>query len=100
MTKFLESNTSTVLLLIVLLIVSILVLNYALQPTMDETEWREEAYRVQAGDTLWTIAGGYCPQGVDRREWVEEIRALNGLRNNTIHPGQTITVLTPVKEDR
>lgn len=68
------------------------------QPTMDEIEWHETIHHVQAGDTLWTIASTHCPDQVDRREWVEEIQALNGLRSSTIHPGQRLTVLTPVKE--
>lgn len=67
------------------------------QPTMDDIEWRETLHHVQAGDTLWTIASTHCPDRVDRREWVEEIRALNDLRDSNIHPGQALTVLT-VKE--
>lgn len=98
MTKFLESNTITVILLVALVVASVLVLNYALQPTMDGIEWREETYRVQAGDSLWAIAGDYCPEGVDRREWVDEIRALNGLPDSIIYPGQTLTVLVAVGE--
>lgn len=98
MTKYLESNTLTVILLIALVVVSVLVLNYALQPTMDGIEWREETYRVQAGDSLWTISCNYCPEGVDCREWIDEIRALNDLPDSIIHPGQTLIVLAPVKE--
>lgn len=98
MTKFLEGSTPTVVALIVLVIVSVLVLNYALQPTMDGIEWQETTYRVQSGDSLWAIAGDYCPDGMDRREWVDEIRALNGLSDSIIHPGQTLIVLVAVEE--
>lgn len=97
MTKFFEGSALTVILLIALIVVSVLVLNYAFQPTMDGIEWREETYRVQAGDSLWAISAGYCPEGVDRREWVDEIRALNDLPDSMIHPGQTLIVLAPVK---
>ena len=97
MTKFLEGSTLTVILLVALVVASVLVLNYALQPTMDGIEWREETYRVQSGDSLWTISADYCPDGVDRREWVDEIRALNGLSDSIIYPGQTLTILAPVK---
>lgn len=99
MTKFLESSTPTVILLIALIVASVLVLNYALQPTMDGIEWQERTYRVQSGDSLWKISANYCPDGVDRREWVDEIRALNGMTDSIIHPGQTLTVLVAVEED-
>lgn len=99
MTKFLEGSAPTVILLIALVVASVLVLNYAFQPTMDGVQWQETTYRVQAGDSLWTISADYCPDGVDRREWVDEIRALNGMTDSTIHPGQTLTVLVAVEED-
>lgn len=98
MTKFFESNGFTVILLIVLVIASILALNYAFQPTMDRIAWAETTYRVGAGDSLWTIASNYCPDGVDLREWIEEVRALNDLHDSVIHPGQTLTVLVAVGE--
>lgn len=99
MTKFFESNTVTVILLIALIIASVLALNYAFQPTMDRLVWAETTYRVTAGDSLWMISADYCPDGVDRREWIEEVRALNDLSDSTIHPGQTLTVLVAVGED-
>lgn len=98
MTRFLESNASTVVLLIILAVACVLVLNYAFQPTMDGIEWQEEIYTVQSGDSLWTVASNYCPEGVDCREWIDEIQALNDLPDSMIHPGQTLIVLAPVKE--
>lgn len=98
MTKFFEGSTPTVILLIALVVASVLVLNYALQPTMDGIEWAETTYRVQSGDSLWTISANYCPEGVDRREWVDEIRTLNGLSDSIIYPGQTLIVLAPAEE--
>lgn len=97
MTRFFETNAAVIFLLLVLVVVSVLLLNHAFQPTMDAIEWQEGTHQVQAGDSLWDIAGDYCPDGVDRREWVDEIQALNGLENSDIHPGQEITVLAPVE---
>lgn len=92
--KIFENDTLLMLLLAAALVVtSILVLNYAFQPTMDAVEWRETTYRVREGDSLWTISSKYCPGGVDRREWIDEIRELNGLDNCIIYPGQELTVL-------
>lgn len=96
--KILSNNTLMVLLLAAVLIVaSVLLLNWVFQPTMDAIEWKETTYRVQAGDSLWIISGDYCPDSVDRREWIDEVQALNGLEDSVIHPGQKLTVLAPVK---
>lgn len=99
MSKILEhSNLLMVLLAVVFVAVSILVLNQAFQPTMDGIEWQEEIYVIEKGDTLWAISGIYCPGSVDRNEYIEAIRALNGMTDSIIHPGQALTVLAPVKE--
>lgn len=92
------NNLIAALFVAVLLVLCILILVWAVQPTMDGIEWREETYRVQTGDTLWSISSGYCPDGVDRREWIEEIRALNGMDGSIIYPGQRLTVLVAAKE--
>ena len=100
MTKLLANNTAMVLILAaVLVLISVLVLNRAYQSTMDETEWQEQIHQVQIGDTLWAVSRAYCPAHVDRREWVHEIQALNGLTDSTIHPGQEIIVLAPVRKE-
>lgn len=46
---------------------------------------------VQEGDSLWAIAQATAPTA-DPREVVMEIRELNGLTSNTIHPGQVLVV--------
>lgn len=97
MTKYLSNTTLTIVLLLALVVISILVLNHAFQSTMDRVEWKEETYRVKAGDSLWAISGDYCPDSVDRREWIDEIRALNGLDNSVVHPGQKLIVLAPAE---
>lgn len=95
--KILSNPLIAVLLLIVLIAASFLVLSLAGQSTMGRVEWQEESYRVQSGDSLWAISYEYCPDDVDRREWVEEVRTINGLTSSVIHPGQQLTVLA-VKE--
>lgn len=98
MTKFLNNPVISLLLLITFLAICFLVLGIATSSTMDGVEWQEEIYRVQSGDSLWTIANEYCPDGVDRREWIGKIRELNGLPDSLIYPGQALTVLVAVKE--
>lgn len=50
----------------------------------------ERQYRVQAGDTLWSIAVASFPG--DPREGVWELRARNRLSSATILPGQVLTL--------
>ena len=98
MTKMLTNNTLLVLLLAVLVVVSVLLLNHAFQSTMDGVEWQETVHVVERGDSLWAISGKYCPESVDRREWIEEVQVLNDMPDSNIRPGQRLTVLALTKE--
>lgn len=100
MGKLLENNiVASLLLAFALVLISVLLLNRAFQSTMDGVEWQEWVYRVQEGDSLWSLSGVYCPGHVDRREWVEEVIELNDLPNGNIRPGQEIIVLVaPIEE--
>ena len=51
---------------------------------------REQTYRVQAGDTLWSIATETFAD--DPREGVWELRHRNGLTGTTIVPGQRLVL--------
>ena len=94
MTKLFANNALMILIVAaIIVVVSVLVLNYAFQSSMDGIEWREEVHRVQRGETLWSIANEYCPDQVDRREWIEEIRTLNDMTDSIVHPGQPLIVL-------
>lgn len=98
MTRFVESNAGTLVLLLLFLLVSALAISCAFQSTLDRVEWREEIYPVQSGDSLWALSGQYCPDNVDRREWIAAVSDLNGLSDSIIHPGQDLTILAPVEE--
>ena len=47
-----------------------------------------EPYRVQVGDTLWSIAASHY--GGDPREGVWRIRERNALRGSELQPGQVL----------
>lgn len=49
---------------------------------------RERSYRVNAGDTLWSIAA--ASSGGDPREGVWKLRERNHLVGTTIVPGQVL----------
>lgn len=96
--KFFNTPWVAVVLLVVLLVIGICALSFAFRSTMDRVDWQEDTYRVKSGDSLWAISGKYCPDSVDRREWIEEVQNLNGLTSSFIYPGQRLTVLVPVEE--
>ena len=86
-----------VLLVTAILVFGLLLLSLASQPTMDAFDWKQESYTVKAGDSLWTIAAEYCPDGVDRREWIEAVQELNNLEDSILYPYQKLTVLVAVE---
>ena len=93
---FTEGNITAALSLVALLIVAFILLIVAIQPTMNRVEWSAETYIVKSGDTLWAIADKYCPDIVDKREWIAEVKDLNRIHDSIIHPGQRLTVLVPI----
>jgi len=97
MKTFIADAFFTMLCGFVFIVLCVLLLNSVFQPTLDNVEWVEEIYTVKGGDSLWSISGYYCPDDVDRREWIDEVKSLNGLTDSTIHPGQRLTVLIPAE---
>ena len=91
---FTGGNIGAAVALVAMLVVFIMLL-IAVQPTMRKIEWQEETYIVKSGDTLWRIADKYCPDIVDKREWIAEVQELNNLHGSILHPGQRLKVLAP-----
>jgi LysM repeat protein len=52
---------------------------------------------VQPGDTLWSIVARHAPSH-DAPSVIEEIRRLNRLSGNTIHPGQRLILPDPAED--
>ena len=49
---------------------------------------------VEAGDTLWDIAGEYMENSdISRQEYIEEVCRLNGIQADEIYAGEYIVVL-------
>ena len=61
------------------------VMNHATTPI----QYRYD-YTVKSGDTLWNIASEACPVDMDVREYIHEISKINGIKDGSIIPGQTI----------
>ena len=56
-----------------------------------EREYSEEVITVRSGDTLWGIAGAYCPEDMDKREYIRAIEVDNGCGSD-IMAGDVLTV--------
>ena len=54
-------------------------------------------YVVKPGDTLWDIAGEYAPKGMDKREYIFNIKRDNGLERSEIYPGMILEIEREVK---
>lgn len=55
-------------------------------------DFEETTYTVEKGDCLWYIANEYCPNSMDRHEYIKLIQERNNLENSTIYPGQQLIV--------
>lgn len=63
-----------------------------------EHDWNKIEYTVASGETLWTIAKEYCPEDMDVRDYIYEIKKLNNMDTDSIYEWQTLTLLTLQKD--
>ena len=79
-------------------IVAIVVLIYALIAIAlpkPEHNFEETTYAVKAGDNLWRIASDYCPNTMDKRDYIRLVKERNNLTDSVIYPGQSLIVYQP-----
>ena len=66
----------------------------------DKPEMIEATYTVKKGDTLWSIAERFCPDTMDKREYVWNVQKMNGLPDNEyLLPNAEIKILIEVIRD-
>lgn len=77
----------------------LLMAGYMLFPSMAEEEERNagpyyKSIQIEAGDSLWELAEHYS-QGspMSTEEYVRALKQMNGLREDTIHAGNYLTVV-------
>lgn len=61
-------------------------------------EYESVAITVHSGDTLWSLAREYGPEGVDIRETIDWIQRENGLSSPVLRPGQRIVVPVSLRQ--
>ncbi len=67
-------------------------------PSMAEEDSSRAAYyrsvQIQSGDSLWNIASRYRGgSDMSMEEYMETLRRMNRLKEDTIHAGQYLTIL-------
>ena len=82
--------------IMLILVLCALVLAYVAVKSND-TPLTQIEYTVRAGDTLWGIAEEYAPESYDEREYIYEVKKINGLGTGHIYPGMRLNILTSAK---
>ncbi|MEK5057612.1 LysM peptidoglycan-binding domain-containing protein [Paenibacillus shunpengii] len=78
-----------------ILIASILLLSLTGFMTVFADAGQEVAYEkivVEPGDTLWAIGTEHKPEGMDIRDYVNQIQHINGLSSSHIQTGQLLNL--------
>ncbi|MGF0017171.1 LysM peptidoglycan-binding domain-containing protein [Sporofaciens sp. SGI.106] len=53
-----------------------------------------KSIQLESGDTLWSIAEEYMPDGFSSIwDYIEELKDINGLKSDEIHEGRYLTVV-------
>lgn len=82
--KFIRSMAIVIFLLVALFNISVAKSN------TPEAEYID--YTITKGETLWSIAKEYTPNGKDIRQTIYEIEKLNNMSNASIYEGQQIQI--------
>lgn len=86
------SSTRWPLAFFVAVLISIAVLVFGPVQARSALQTSTMSYIVQPGDTLWSYAEDITPKGGDVRDTVDDLIAMNGLDDMTLHAGQKIIV--------
>ena len=71
----------------VVIVVAVAILAFVLCMTPSEKPQPigTQTIEVESGDTLWWLADEYCPNSIDKREWIYEVMKLNNI--DVLYPG-------------
>lgn len=54
--------------------------------------FEEITYEIKTGDRLWDIADEYCPQSMNKWDYIYLIMERNKLDNSVIYPGECLVI--------
>ena len=64
------------------------------EPDIPEKNCYYTSIMIESGDSLWSIAQEYrADTGMTVQEYVKQLKQMNGLKEDTIHVGQHLTVM-------
>lgn len=90
--KIQSKNIRTRRFITVLLVLSLLLMGMTLRNEIKETQVSAIERVVLEGETLWSIAENYNPEGRDIRSFISEIAQLNTMNDKMIYPGQVLQI--------
>lgn len=78
---------------LIVIVVSLLlfIAIFALTTKNKDNNYISDIVIVERGDTLWGIADKYCPEYMDKRQYIEHIQTDSGC-NTDIYPGDVLVV--------
>lgn len=65
---------------------------------VDESNYYYHSYRIEQGDTLWSLAEEYARNEDDLRDWIHTVERINNCSAN-IHYGDYIIICVPLEEN-
>lgn len=57
-----------------------------------EHNFMETTYKVESGDCLWDISVEFCPDTMNKWDYIDLIIERNNLSDPTIYPGQNLII--------
>ncbi len=91
-----RNNTKGYIILAVLAIICIVAFSGKLLLSVNAKDNTVRCYTqimVEEGDSLWSIATEYMPSGYNVYDYIDELKKLNHIDNDTIMAGYTLTVV-------
>lgn len=92
-----QKNTKKLLLKVVIALFSILILTFLLTALFSligfgENEQEYIKHKVEAGESLWSIAVFYYEDNIDIRKAVYHIKKTNNIESSIINPGEELII--------
>ena len=63
------------------------------EKTIDNNDYYYLSYEIKYGDTYWSIAKEYKMPDDDIREWINEVKKINGVNSDYLRSGGHLIVL-------